>query len=110
MIDDTAGYHPRAHALELVAGVGMAGDGRELAWNLVEGDQRRAVGQRAHGLGRRRAARGAAEQLRRRTLSSVDELRFHPEAELRNDQNLLLDAQRLPAAVRHASPASCPVA
>ena len=37
VIDDTAGYHPRHTCWSWSAGVGVAVDGREVAWNLVEG-------------------------------------------------------------------------
>ena len=39
--------------------------GEPVAWNLVDRRARRAAGQRAHGVGRRRAARGAAGRVRR---------------------------------------------
>lgn len=35
--DESAGYHPRRTSWRWSAGVGRAADGRELAWNLVEG-------------------------------------------------------------------------
>ncbi len=37
VIDDSAGYHARRTAWTWCAGVGRAGDGRTLAWNLVAG-------------------------------------------------------------------------
>lgn len=37
IVDDSAGYHARRTAWEWCAGVGRAGDGRTLAWNLVSG-------------------------------------------------------------------------
>ena len=37
LIDDTAGYHARHTEWWWSAGVGLSGDGRELAWNLVAG-------------------------------------------------------------------------
>jgi hypothetical protein len=37
VIDDSAGYHERHTSWRWSAGVGRALDGRELAWNLVEG-------------------------------------------------------------------------
>jgi hypothetical protein len=37
IIDDSAGYHERHTTWRWCAGVGRAEDGRELAWNLVEG-------------------------------------------------------------------------
>lgn len=35
--DESAGYHPRHTSWRWSAGVGRAADGRDLAWNLVEG-------------------------------------------------------------------------
>ena len=35
--DESAGYHPRHTAWRWSAGVGSAADGRDVAWNLVEG-------------------------------------------------------------------------
>ncbi len=37
VIDDSAGYHERHTSWRWCAGVGTGADGRELAWNLVEG-------------------------------------------------------------------------
>lgn len=37
VVDDSAGYHPRATSWWWSAGVGVAGDGRRVAWNLVDG-------------------------------------------------------------------------
>jgi hypothetical protein len=88
VIDDTAGYHPRHTRWSWSAGVGTAGS-RAVAWNLVEGindapaDSERTVwidGEPSEAPPSRFSA----------NLSAVDDLRFHPEAELRNDQNLLL--------------------
>lgn len=88
VIDDSAGYHPRHTCWSWSAGVGTAGS-REVAWNLVEGindppsGSERTVwvdGEPTEAPPSRFAA----------NLSAVDGLRFHPEAELRNDQNLLL--------------------
>ena len=88
VIDDTAGYHPRHTRWSWSAGVGMAGD-RELAWNLVEG-----INDAPSGSERTVWVDGEPSEAPPSSfaanLSSVDELRFHPEAELRNDQNLLL--------------------
>jgi hypothetical protein len=37
VVDESAGYHPRHTAWRWSAGVGTAGDGRPVAWNLVTG-------------------------------------------------------------------------
>lgn len=37
IVDDSAGYHARRTAWRWSAGVGRADDGREVAWNLVDG-------------------------------------------------------------------------
>jgi Protein of unknown function (DUF2804) len=44
VIDDSAGYHERHTSWCWCAGVGRAVDGRELAWNLVEGVHDAPVG------------------------------------------------------------------
>ena len=89
VIDDTAGYHPRHTRWSWSAGVGMAGDGREVAWNLVEG-----INDAPSGSERTVWIAGEPREVPPSTfapnLSSVDKLLFHPEAELRNDQNLML--------------------
>ncbi len=43
VIDDSAGYHARPTRWRWSAGVGEAADGREVAWNLVEGVHDSAV-------------------------------------------------------------------
>ena len=55
-IDDSAGYHPRHTAWMWSAGNGTAADGRAVAWNLVNRRSRLTARQRAHPVGRRRAA------------------------------------------------------
>ncbi len=88
VIDDTAGYHPRHTRWSWSAGVGAAG-GREVAWNLVEG-----INDAPSGSERTVWVDGEPSEAPPSSfaanLSSADELRFHPEAELRNDRNLLL--------------------
>ncbi len=37
VVDDSAGYHARHTVWSWSAGVGVAGDGRAVAWNLVDG-------------------------------------------------------------------------
>ena len=89
VIDDTAGYHARHTRWSWSAGIGVATGGCEVAWNLVEGINDPPSGSErtvwVEGTPAEvPASRFAAD------LSSVDELYFHPQAELRNDQNLLL--------------------
>ncbi len=67
LVDDSAGYHARETAWDWSAGVGTSAAGEPVAWNLVDRRARRAARQRAHRLGRRRAARG-----RRRSRSRAD--------------------------------------
>jgi Protein of unknown function (DUF2804) len=43
VIDDSAGYHGRRTTWSWSAGVGETGDGREIAWNLVDGVHDSAV-------------------------------------------------------------------
>lgn len=89
VLDDTAAYYPRHTRWRWSAGVGFASDGRELAWNLVEGvndppiDSERTVwvdGQ-PHEVGPCEFADD---------LGSVGELRFHAEATRERRENLLL--------------------
>ena len=68
-IDESAGYHARRTAWRWSAGIGRSGDGRAVAWNLVDGVHDAPEGERAHGLDRRRAARGRAAAVRRGSLT-----------------------------------------
>jgi Domain of unknown function (DUF2804), C-terminal len=92
VIDDTAGYHPRHTRWRWSAGVGTA-NRRPVAWNLVEG-----LNDAASGSERTVWIDGEPSETPPSrfavNLASVDELCFHPEAELRNDQNLLLVRSR----------------
>ena len=57
LLDESAGRHARRTAWRWSAGAGVAASGAAVVWNLVEGlHDGDALG--AHGLGRRRAARG----------------------------------------------------
>jgi hypothetical protein len=87
IIDDTAAYYARHTHWQWSAGVGVAHDGRELAWNLVSGvndplrNSERTVwvdGQ-PHEVGRCEFADG---------LSGVDSLRFEAEAVRERRENL----------------------
>jgi Protein of unknown function (DUF2804) len=89
VIDDTAAYYPRHTSWRWSAGVGTAVDGRAVAWNLVSG-----VNDPPSHSERTVWVDGAPLEVGPSTfaddLSAIDDLRFHPEAELRNDQNLLI--------------------
>jgi Protein of unknown function (DUF2804) len=89
VVDDTAGYYERHTAWSWSAGVGTADDGRELAWNLVEGvndpprESERTiwVDGEPHEAGPVHFAPD---------LSGVDALAFSPEAVRENATNMLL--------------------
>jgi len=89
VIDDTAAYYPRRTSWRWSAGVGIARDGRELAWNLVSGvndpprDSERTLW--IAGEPREVGPCRFADDLR-----SVDGLRFHSEAARDRRDNLLL--------------------
>jgi Protein of unknown function (DUF2804) len=89
VIDDTAAYYPRHTNWRWSAGVGTARDGRAVAWNLVHGvndppcNSERTVWVDGE-------AFEASPSNFAHDLSAVDELRFHPEAERKREQNLLL--------------------
>ena len=86
LLDESAGCHARRTSWLWSAGAGVAASGAAVAWNLVDGlHDGRAV--RAHGVGRRRAARD-----RRRSRSTgwrgVGDLRFTREAPRARRENL----------------------
>jgi Protein of unknown function (DUF2804) len=89
VIDDTAAYYPRHTSWRWCAGVGVADDGRALAWNLVSGvndppagsERTVWVGDEVHEVGQ--VAFSA-------DLGGVDRLRFHAEAVRERRDNLLL--------------------
>jgi hypothetical protein len=89
VIDDTAGYYQRHTSWCWSAGVGAAGDGRALAWNLVAG-----VNDPVTGSERTVWVDGDPVEAPPSTfasgLSAVDELRFEAEATRRRRENLLL--------------------
>jgi hypothetical protein len=89
VIDDTAGYYERHTRWRWSAGVGLATDGRALAWNLVSGVNDPGRGsERTVWVDGRPAETGPSafgEDLR-----SVDGLRFTPEAIRERSDNLLL--------------------
>jgi Protein of unknown function (DUF2804) len=89
VIDDTAAYYERYTHWLWSAGVGLAQDGRELAWNLVSGvndppehsERTVWIDGRPHEVG----PCSFADDLR-----AVDQLRFEPEAIRERHDNLLL--------------------
>ena len=89
VIDDTAAYYPRHTNWRWSAGVGTAQDGRPVAWNLVSG-----VNDPPTNSERTIWIDGEPTEAPPCTfaadLSHVDDLRFHPEAERRARQNLIL--------------------
>ncbi len=89
VIDDTAGYHERHTSWRWSAGVGLTADGREVAWNLVEGVHDSPVhSERTVWVG------GEPHEVPQVSfdpgLSGVSGLRFAPEAERTRRDNLLL--------------------
>lgn len=89
VVDDTAAYYARHTSWLWSAGVGTAGDGRALAWNLVSG-----VNDPPSESERTVWVDGEPHEVAPCTfaadLSSVDGLRFSPEAVRRRHDNLLL--------------------
>jgi hypothetical protein len=89
VIDDTAAYYPRHTSWRWSAGVGVADDGRQLAWNLVSGvndpprDSERTVW--IDGAQREVGPCNFADDLR-----SVDALQFAAEGARERRDNLLL--------------------
>jgi hypothetical protein len=93
VIDDTAAYYARHTSWRWSAGVGTAEDGRPVAWNLVSG-----VNDPLSGSERTVWVDGEPVEAPPSTfaddLSRVDDLTFHPEAERRHSQNLVLVRSR----------------
>jgi hypothetical protein len=89
VIDDTAGYHERHTRWRWAAGVGHALDGRELAWNLVEG-----VNEPPYDSERTVWVDGTPSEPGPVTfgdaLERVGDLRFHAEATRERHERLLL--------------------
>ncbi len=82
VIDDSAGYHERHTSWHWCAGVGTGVDGRELAWNLVEGVHDAPVNSE-----RTLWIEGEPSEL---PPAAWPGLHFHPEAERSRHDNLLL--------------------
>ncbi|MDQ6835598.1 MAG: DUF2804 domain-containing protein [Actinomycetota bacterium] len=93
VVDDTAAYYERHTRWRWCAGVGTASDGRELAWNLVQGVNDPDIASERtvwiDGQPTEAAPVSFAEDL-----STVDGLRFAPEAVREQRQNLLLIRSR----------------
>jgi hypothetical protein len=89
VIDDTAAYYERHTTWRWSAGVGLSRDGRDLAWNLVEG-----VNDSIQSSERTVWIDGQASELPPAAfatdLSGVGSLRFHAEATRESRENLLL--------------------
>jgi hypothetical protein len=89
VIDDTAAYYARQTSWQWSAGVGVAIDGREVAWNLVSGVNDPAIDSE-------RTIWIAGEQFEPPPsvfmphLAGVDRLHFHAEAQRERADNLLL--------------------
>jgi hypothetical protein len=89
VIDDTAAYYPRHTSWRWSAGVGAARDGRPVAWNLVSGvNDPASASERTVWVDGEAVEPGPSAFAS--DLSGVDDLRFHPEAERRRRQNLLI--------------------
>ncbi len=93
VIDDTAAYYERHTRWRWCAGVGSDGDGRALAWNLVEG-----VNDPPAGSERTVWIDGAAREVSPVVfapgLEAVGALRFHAEASREHRQNLVVVRSR----------------
>ena len=89
VIDDTAAYYERHTSWRWAAGVGIARDGRELAWNLVSG-----VNDPPQSSERTVWVDGAPSEVGACVfaddLSAVGDLAFHAESERERHENLLL--------------------
>jgi hypothetical protein len=82
LIDDTAAYYERHTSWRWCAGVGRATDGRQLAWNLVEGVHDAPVNSE-----RTIWTEGEPHEL---PPAALHALRFQPEAERIRKDNLLV--------------------
>lgn len=82
IIDDSAGYHERHTSWRWCAGVGHAADGRELAWNLVQGVHDSPVDSE-----RTLWVQGDPREV---PPSAWDGLHFEPEAERARHDNLII--------------------
>jgi hypothetical protein len=93
IIDDTAAYYERHTHWRWSAGVGLATDGRTLAWNLVDGvNDPPANSERTVWVDGRPAEPGPVRIAP--DLTGVGDLRFHAEATRAHRQNLLVVRSR----------------
>jgi hypothetical protein len=94
LVDESAGYHARRTAWEWSAGVGVAADGRPVAWNLVDGvHDGPEVSERTvwvNGEPGEIAPVHFAPDLSAIHGAAGEELRFEHQAERRRHDNLLL--------------------
>jgi Protein of unknown function (DUF2804) len=94
VIDDTVGYHARVTEWRWSAGVGIAADGRQVAWNLVSGVNDPPAGsERAlwlDGLPHEVRSVSFADDLSSLTCEDGSRLEFQPLAERRRRDNLLI--------------------
>jgi Protein of unknown function (DUF2804) len=93
VIDDTAAYYERRTSWKWSAGVGVAVDGREVAWNLVSGVNDPPAGsERTVWIGGEQFEPPGSHFMP--DLTAVDELRFDAEAVRERADNLLLVRSR----------------
>ena len=95
--DESAGYHARRTSWRWSAGVGLAGDGRRVAWNLVTGINDPPIhSERAVWVGGEpvEPAPVGFDGLAAIRFAGGEELRFVGEAERARDDNLLLFRSR----------------
>ena len=89
VVDDTAAYYPRHTHWRWSAGIGLANDGRSVAWNLVNGVNDPEVGSE-----RTVWVDGQPHEVPEcsfsEDLTCVGDLRFKPEAVREHRQNLLV--------------------
>jgi hypothetical protein len=94
VIDDTAGHHARLTEWRWAAGVGQDEDGRQVAFNLVEGVNDPPTGsERAiwvDGTPSEAAPVSFSEDLSLITAEDGSELRFQAEVQRRRHENLLI--------------------
>jgi uncharacterized protein DUF2804 len=89
VVDDTAAYYPRYTSWRWSAGVGVAVDGRPVAWNLVSGiNDPPRNSERTVWLDGEPIEVGPCSFAD--DLSAVDGLRFEPEAERERNENVLI--------------------
>jgi hypothetical protein len=98
VIDDTAAYYERHTRWRWSAGVGVAADGRELAWNLVAGVNDPARGSERtvwiDGAGREVGPSTFSDDLTGLAFAEGGALRFAAEAVRERNENLLLVRSR----------------